>query len=73
MLKYKRLMKLTPGSQDQERDQEIIRILRDMGSFKSKYPTVLHDVRRAAFMAQVEQISKGGISDELRVENQKGT
>lgn len=61
-------MKSTPLFQDQESDHEIIIILRGMGAFRFEYPPDLRNARRAAFMAQIEQISSGEIGDDSILE-----
>src|SRR5215217_6394974 len=49
---------MTPlrSPQNQDEDQEIINLLKDLGALKSEYPPELFAARRAAFVAQVEQL-----------------
>ncbi|HLO17933.1 MAG TPA: hypothetical protein VK206_24095 [Anaerolineales bacterium] len=54
-------MKPTPTPQDQEQDQEIIEILKTLGSVNAEYPPELLAARRAAFVAAVEQTSEVGV------------
>ena len=57
-------MKPTSSPQDQEQDQKIINLLKELGSLKVQYPPELLAKRRSAFITQVEQ-SKGRIKEEL--------
>jgi len=57
-------MKPTSSPQDQEQDQKIINLLKELGSLKVQYPPELLAERRSAFITQVEQ-SKGRIKEEL--------
>jgi hypothetical protein len=47
--------KQLPSLQNQERAEDVIKLLKQVGSFKFKYPPDLFDTRRVAFIAQVEQ------------------
>ena len=49
-------MKPFPSSQDDEQNQEVIRLLKDLGAFESTYPPELLTARRAAFRAQAERL-----------------
>jgi hypothetical protein len=62
-------MKSTPLFQDQEADHEFLMILRNMRNSRFEYPPDLRDTRRAAFMAQIEQISNGEIGDDAILES----
>jgi hypothetical protein len=48
---------MKPASEHDEQDREIIELLKDLGNFKSRYPSELLAARRAAFLAHVEQLS----------------
>ena len=48
---------MKPSSEHDEQDREIIELLKDLGNFKSKYPSELLAARRVAFLAQVERLS----------------
>lgn len=60
-------MKPIPSSEynDNEQDQEIIELLKDLGSFKSKYPPGLFAARRAAFLTRVDELSQVDTAEEL--------
>ena len=48
---------MKPAPEHDEQDREIIELLKDLGNFKSRYPSELLAARRAAFLAHVEQLS----------------
>ncbi len=52
-------MKPIHSPQDQGQDEEIIKILKCLGSLEAKYPSELFAARRAAFISQVEQRETG--------------
>jgi len=58
-------MKPPPSSENDNRDQEVIKLLESLGSFKSKYPPELLAARRAAFVAQIEQLKSAKVEAEL--------
>jgi hypothetical protein len=59
-------MKPTPLSQSQQRwDEEIIEILKHVGSLPVEYPSELFAARRATFMELVERHSGAEIPEEL--------
>jgi hypothetical protein len=58
-------MKPTPSPQDQQRDEEFIRILKRLGAISAEYPAALRAARRAAFISQVEQQNLNLAADEL--------
>ena len=58
-------MKPTSSPQNQEQDQEIVDILKGLESLKVEYPPELLAARRAAFVAQIKQYSKGTVKEEL--------
>ncbi|HLO31795.1 MAG TPA: hypothetical protein VK249_21770 [Anaerolineales bacterium] len=63
-------MKPTSSPQDQEQDQEIIELLKELGSLQVKYPPELLTARRADFVAQVNQQNKIGVGDERPLRKQ---
>jgi hypothetical protein len=63
-------MKPSPSPEHDEQDQEIIKLLKDLGSFKSTYPSELLAARRAAFLAQVEELGTAGTDEALPAEDQ---
>ena len=58
-------MKSSPSSENKEQDQEVIKLLKDLGSFESPYPPELLSARRAAFLAQLEGLVTVDESQEL--------
>src|SRR5919197_6263809 len=58
-------MKPPLSSENDERDEEIIKRLRDLGSFEPTYPPALLSARRAAFLAQVERLKRTDVEEEL--------
>ena len=60
-------MKPHPSSQNDEQDQEIIKLLQELGSFPSTYPAELLKVRRAAFLAQIDRLKKVEAEERLDV------
>ena len=64
-------MKPPPSSEHDEQDQKIIKLLKELGSIESEYPSELLTARRAAFLAQVEQLSPAEISEELSAGDQE--
>ncbi len=63
-------MKSTPSPQDQEQDQEIIKLLKDLGSIESEYPPELLSERRSAFITEVKKLSEGRTKNELHSRKQ---
>ncbi|RPJ28212.1 MAG: discoidin domain-containing protein [Chloroflexi bacterium] len=63
-------MKPTTSPQHQQWDEEVIKILKRLGSFQIEYPSELFATRRAAFILQVEQQDTGRIKDGLVPEEQ---
>ena len=55
-------MKPTPSPQDSRWDEEVIKMLKQVGSLRVEYPSKLFAARRAAFILQVQQ-------DQNEVEN----
>jgi hypothetical protein len=51
-------MKPLPPSENDEQDQELIKLLQALGSLQPTYPPELLTARRAAFLAQVERLEK---------------
>ena len=49
------LTKIIPSPRNREANQELIELLEILGNLRSEYPLELLKVRRAAFIAQVEQ------------------
>jgi hypothetical protein len=64
-------MKPFPSSDQDERDQEIIDLLKDLGSFQSTYPSELLAARRAAFLEQVGRLRATEPGEELTAEEQE--
>jgi hypothetical protein len=62
---------MKPSSEYDERDREIIELLKALGDFKSSYPSELLAARRAAFLAQVKRLSPEGAGEELSAEDQE--
>ena len=62
---------MKPSSEYDERDRDIIEILKDLGNFKSRYPSELLAARRAAFLAQVERLSPEDPGEGLSAEDQE--
>src|SRR5215212_3179634 len=58
-------MKPHPSSQNDEQDQEIIKLLQALGSFPSTYPAELLKARRAAFLAQIERLERAEAEEGL--------
>lgn len=58
-------MKPTPSPQDQQRDEEFIKILKRLGAINAEYPAALRAARRAAFISQLEQQRISLAADEL--------
>src|SRR5215212_843080 len=58
-------MKPHPSSQNDEQDQEIIKLLQALGSFPSPYPPELLTTRRAAFLAQIERLARAEAEEGL--------
>src|SRR5215208_49058 len=54
-----------PSRKIQEEDQEIINLLKDLGSLKSEYPEELFAARRATFVTQIEHLSPVDVGEEL--------
>jgi len=63
-------MKPTSSPQNQEQDQEIIDILKDLEALKVEYPPELLAARRAAFVAQIQQHSRSTVKEELPSKDQ---
>src|SRR5215208_3782632 len=57
-------MEPTHSSEYDEKDRKIIKLLEDLGSVKSTYPPELWRARRAAFLAQVEQVAAPEVAGE---------
>ena len=64
-------MKPSPSSEYDEQDEKIIKLLKDLGSSSSAYPSELLAARRAAFLADVERLSTPAIGEELSVGEQE--
>jgi hypothetical protein len=64
-------MKPSPSSENDEQDREVIRLLEELGSFKSTYPPELLSARRAAFLAQVERLRTVEIDEGLSAGDQE--
>ena len=62
---------MKPSSEHDEQDREIIELLKDLGNFKSGYPSELLAARRAAFLAHVEQLSTPEPAEEWSAEDQE--
>jgi hypothetical protein len=62
-------MNPTPSPENDKKDREIIKLLEDLGSFKSTYPPELLAARRAAFLARVDELAV--IDEELSSEDQE--
>lgn len=62
---------MKPSSEHDEQDREIIELLKDLGNFKSKYPSELLAARRAAFLAQVKRLSPEDPGEEQSAEDQE--
>lgn len=62
---------MKPSSEYDERDREVIQLLKDLGDFKSRYPSELLAARRAAFLAQVERLSPEDPGEEWSAEDQE--
>src|SRR5215213_11622992 len=58
-------MKPHPSSENDEQDQEIIKLLQALGSFPSPYPPELLTTRRAAFLAQIERLARAAAEEEM--------
>ncbi|HEX6036167.1 MAG TPA: discoidin domain-containing protein, partial [Anaerolineales bacterium] len=52
-------MKPFPSPEEDEQDQGMIELLKDLGSFKLEYPPELLAARRAAFLARVNELTSG--------------
>lgn len=57
-------MKRTPSPHDAAHDEEVIKILKDLGNLEAEYPSDLLAARRANFIAQARQ-SKEQVKDSL--------
>src|SRR5687768_12793852 len=64
-------MKPSTSSEHDEQDREVIRLLEELGAFKSAYPPELLTARRAAFLAQVERLTTADINEELSARDQE--
>jgi Protein of unknown function (DUF3060)/F5/8 type C domain len=64
-------MEPTRSSEYDEKDREIIKLLEELGSFKSAYPPELLRARRAAFLAQLEQLTAAETEAEWSAEEQE--
>jgi F5/8 type C domain/Protein of unknown function (DUF3060) len=64
-------MKPTTSSEHEEQDREIIKLLEELGTFKSTYPPELLTARRGAFQARVEQLETVEFGEELSAEDQE--
>ena len=62
---------MKPSPEHDEQDREIIELLKDLGNFKSGYPSELLAARRAAFLAHVEQLSTPDPAEEWSAEDQE--
>jgi hypothetical protein len=59
------------ASEHDEQDRDMIRLLEELGSFQSTYPPELQAARRAAFLAQVEQLSTVELDEGLSAEDEE--
>src|SRR5687768_17003894 len=64
-------MKPFPSSHRDEHDRKLIKLLKDLGSFESNYPAELLAARRAAFLAQGEELRQVDTSEELSAGDQE--
>src|SRR5215211_2436852 len=60
---------MKPSSEHDERDREIIELLKGLGQIKSRYPSELLAARRAAFLARVEQLSPADTGESWSAED----
>jgi F5/8 type C domain/Protein of unknown function (DUF3060) len=58
-------MKQFRSSKNDEEDQKVIKLLQDLGSLEVEYPPELLSARRAAFLAQIEQLKTSGVEEGL--------
>jgi F5/8 type C domain/Protein of unknown function (DUF3060) len=58
-------MKPFPSSDRDKHDRKVLKLLKDLGSFESSYPRELLAARRAAFLAEVEELRLVDTSEEL--------
>ena len=49
-------MKQFRSSENDEEDQKVIKLLKDLGSLEAQYPPELLAARRAAFFEQIERL-----------------
>jgi hypothetical protein len=64
-------MKPFPSTHRDERDRKMIKLLKDLGSFESNYPPELLAARRAAFLAEVEELRLVNTGEELSAGDRK--
>ena len=58
-------MKQFRSSKNDEQDQKVIKLLQDLGSLEPEYPPELLSARRAAFLAQIEQLKTAEVEEGL--------
>ena len=64
-------MELTPSPEPLEPDEELIKLLKDLGPIRVDYPARLLHARRAAFLERVEELSTADAVEELSAEEQE--
>ena len=64
-------MKPASSLEYNEQDREMIKLLEELGSFESSYPSELLTARRAAFLAQVEQLAPVAADEGLAAGDEK--
>src|SRR5919106_1802907 len=60
-----------PSSHRDEHGRKMIKLLKDLGSFESNYPPELLAARRAAFLAEVEELRRVNTGEELSAGDRK--
>jgi hypothetical protein len=63
-------MKSPPPSEHDEQDRDLIELLKDLGTLKPAYPPELLTARRAAFLAQVDELTTSGAGEASLPEDQ---
>src|ERR1043165_583645 len=64
-------MKASLSSENDEQDRELIKLLKELGSFQPTYPSELLAARRAAFVEQIEQRSAVDAPEEFSPEEKQ--